>query len=55
MANSITDPNTICELVDCLAMTFVDEFLNFLTFSVVLLVLGFPECSSSGHSTSLET
>jgi hypothetical protein len=28
-ANSITDPNGGCELMDCLAMAFVHEFLNF--------------------------
>jgi hypothetical protein len=28
-SSSITDPNGVCELMDCLAIVFVDEFLNF--------------------------
>jgi hypothetical protein len=42
LANSITDPNGVCELMDCSATVFVDEFSNFSTFSVALLVLGRP-------------
>jgi hypothetical protein len=29
LANSITDTNGVCKLVDCSAMVFVDEFSNF--------------------------
>jgi hypothetical protein len=29
LANSITDPSGVCELMDCLATVFVDEFSNF--------------------------
>jgi hypothetical protein len=29
LANSIIDPNGVCELMDCSAMVFVDEFSNF--------------------------
>jgi hypothetical protein len=29
LANSITDPNGVCELMDCSAAVFVDEFLKF--------------------------
>jgi hypothetical protein len=48
MANSITDTNRVCNLMDCSATVFVDEFSNFFSsFSVVLLVLGRPERSSS--------
>jgi hypothetical protein len=35
-------------------MVFIDEFSNFfLTFSVILLVLGHPECLSSSTDTRL--
>jgi hypothetical protein len=27
--SSITDPNGVCELIDCSATVFVDEFTNF--------------------------
>jgi hypothetical protein len=37
--------------MDCSAMVFVDEFSIFSTFSVVLLVLGHPEHSSSSTDT----
>jgi hypothetical protein len=37
--------------MDCLASVFVDVFSNFSTFSVVLLVLGRPERSSSSTDT----
>jgi hypothetical protein len=47
LANSITDPNGVCELKDSSTMVFMDEFSNFSTFSVVLRVLGRPERSSS--------
>jgi hypothetical protein len=33
--------------MDCSATVFMDEFSDFSTFSVVLLVLGRPERSSS--------
>jgi hypothetical protein len=29
LANSLTDPNGVCELMDCSATVFVDEFSNF--------------------------
>jgi hypothetical protein len=29
LANSVSDPNGVCEVMDCLTMVFVDEFLNF--------------------------
>jgi hypothetical protein len=29
LANSITDPNGVCELMDCSTTIFVDEFQNF--------------------------
>jgi hypothetical protein len=29
LANSISDPNGVCELMDHLVMAFVGEFLNF--------------------------
>jgi hypothetical protein len=37
--------------MDCSAALFVDEFSNFSTFSVVLLMLGRPERSSSSTDT----
>jgi hypothetical protein len=52
LANSLTDPNGVCKLMDCLTTLFVDEFPNFFsTFSVVLLVLGRPDRSSSSTDT----
>jgi hypothetical protein len=33
--------------MDCSAMVFMDEFLNSLTFSLILLVLGCPKHLSS--------
>jgi hypothetical protein len=39
--------------MDYSATLFVDEFSNFLTFSVVLLVFGRREISSSSIDTSL--
>jgi hypothetical protein len=51
MAYSITDPSGVCELMDCLAVVFVDEFSNFFNISVVLVVLGCPERSSSSTDT----
>jgi hypothetical protein len=35
----------------CPTTIFVDKFWDFSTFSVVLLVLGRPECSSSSSNT----
>jgi hypothetical protein len=32
LANSITDLNGVCELMDCSATVFVDEFSNFIKF-----------------------
>jgi hypothetical protein len=49
----LTDPNSVCELMHCLAMVFIDEFSNFSTFSVVLLVPGRPEHSLSSTDTQL--
>jgi hypothetical protein len=43
LANSITDLNGVCELMDCSATVFTDEFSNFITFYVVLLVHGRPD------------
>jgi hypothetical protein len=37
--------------MDYLEMVFMDEFSNFLTFSVILLVLGHPERLSSSADT----
>jgi hypothetical protein len=37
--------------MDCLVTVFMDEFWNFSTFSVILLVLGHLECSSSSADT----
>jgi hypothetical protein len=51
LANSITDPNGVCELRDCSATVFLDECRIFSTFSVVLLMLGHPEGSSSSTYT----
>jgi hypothetical protein len=32
LANSITDPNGVCKLMDCSVMVFVEEFSIFSTF-----------------------
>jgi hypothetical protein len=53
LANSITDCNGVCELLDSLATVFMDEFSNFSTFSVILLMLGHPGRSSSSTDTRL--
>jgi hypothetical protein len=39
----MTDASSVCKLMAYLATVFIDEFSNFSTFSVVLLVLGCPE------------
>jgi hypothetical protein len=51
LANSVIDPNDVCELTDSSATVFVDEFSIFSTFSVVLLVLGRPKCLLSSTDT----
>jgi hypothetical protein len=53
LANCITDTNGVCKLMDCSAMVFTDEFSNFSTFFVILLVLGHPECSLFSTDTQL--
>jgi hypothetical protein len=52
-ANSITDPNGVCELMDCSAIVFVDEFSIFSTFSVILLGPSRPGYSSSSTDIQL--
>jgi hypothetical protein len=47
----MTDPSSVYKLMDYSAMDFVDEFSNFSTFSVILLVLGCPDRSSSSTDT----
>jgi hypothetical protein len=47
----MTDTNSVCHLMDCSAMVFMNEFSNFSTLLVVLLVLGCPEHSSSSTDT----
>jgi hypothetical protein len=47
----MTDKNCVFELMDCLVTVFVDEFSSFSLFSVVLLVLGHPECLPSPTDT----
>jgi hypothetical protein len=51
LANSITDSSGACELIDCSATVFVDEFLNFFNIFSHLLVLGHPEHSSFSTDT----
>jgi hypothetical protein len=53
LTNSITVPNGVCGLNNCLAMVFVDGFSILSTLSVTLLVRGCSEQMSS--STGLET
>jgi hypothetical protein len=36
LANSITDPSSVCEAIDCSSMVFVDEFSNF--FNILLSI-----------------
>jgi hypothetical protein len=43
----MTDPNGVYKQMDCPATFFVDDFLIISTFSVILLVFGRPEHSSS--------
>jgi hypothetical protein len=50
---ALTDRSGVCEFKDCSATVFVDEFSNFSTFSVILLILGRPEHSSSSTDTRL--
>jgi hypothetical protein len=38
LANSITDPNGVCGLMDCSVMVFVDEFSNF--FNIICRFAG---------------
>jgi hypothetical protein len=51
LANSISDPNVVCELMDCSVTVFVDEFSDSFNIFCCLLVLGRPEHSSSSTDT----
>jgi hypothetical protein len=37
--------------MDCSAMVFIDEFLNFFNIICLLLMLGWPDCLSSSADT----
>jgi hypothetical protein len=48
----MTDPNGVCELMDCSANVFVHKFsMLFSKFSAVLLMFGHPKRSSSSTDT----
>jgi hypothetical protein len=49
--SSITDPNGVRELTECSATVLIVNSQIFSTFSVVLLMLGHPECLSSSSDS----
>jgi hypothetical protein len=53
MANSITDPNAVCDLMDCLVMVFVDVFSNCLNIFCHFAGVWLPWTLSSWADTWL--